>query len=125
MDSSTIEGSTVAMISQQNISFINSFINTTARACRTNMGSGHGLIIQVQQDFCSSGSAGAGYGLTSNFADDPCYEILEYFMFLTHSFPYMNKGPTLSTGSGGYGYNYFQNSLKGAGGGIVYVFAKD
>jgi hypothetical protein len=31
-------------------------------------------------------------------------------MFLTHGFPYMNKGPTLSTGSGGYGYNNFRNS---------------
>ena len=36
----------------------------------------------------------------------------------------MRKGPVLSTGSGGYGYNNFQNNPKGVGGGIVYIFAK-
>jgi hypothetical protein len=40
-------------------------INTTAKTCRTNMGSGRGLIVQIQNDFCSSGSSGAGYGLMS------------------------------------------------------------
>lgn len=46
-------------------------------------------------------------------------------MFLTHSFPYMKKGPKISTGSGGYGYNNFRNNQKGAGGGIVYIFTKE
>lgn len=45
-------------------------------------------------------------------------------MFLTHSFPYMKKGPKIATGSGGYGYNNFRNSQKGAGGGIIYIFTK-
>ncbi len=45
-------------------------------------------------------------------------------MFLTHAFPYMKIGPSLHTGSGGYGYQNFQNSMNGAGGGIVYIFAK-
>ena len=86
------------------------------------MGAGRGLIIQQQQNsFCYCGSAGAGYGLVSN---DTCQPLLEYFMFLTHSFPYMKMGPALTTGSGGYGYNYFNNSETGAGGGIVYIFAK-
>lgn len=36
----------------------------------------------------------------------------------------MKKGSKISTGSGGYGYNNFRNSQKGAGGGIVYIFTK-
>ena len=43
-------------------------------------------------------------------------------MFLSHSFPYISKGPYLSTGSGGYGYN---QGKEGAGGGIIFIFAKD
>ena len=45
-------------------------------------------------------------------------------MFLTHAFPYMKTGTSLHTGSGGYGYNNFRNSETGAGGGIIYIFAK-
>jgi hypothetical protein len=85
------------------------------------MGAGRGLVVQTQQNFCSSGSAGAGYGLKSN---STCDSILQYFMFLTHAFPYMKKGPQLYTGSGGYGYNNFRNSQKGAGGGVIYIFTK-
>lgn len=109
------------MISQENVAINYSNINTTAKSCRTNMGKGRGLAVQVQNDFCSSGSAGAGYGLKS---DLECGPILEYFMFLTHSFPYMKKGPKIFTGSGGYGYGNFRNNLNGAGGGIVYIFTK-
>jgi hypothetical protein len=53
------------MITQENISINYSNIDTTAKSCRTNMGEGRGLIVQVQNDFCSCGSAGAGYGLNS------------------------------------------------------------
>lgn len=109
------------MITQQNISINYSNIDTTAKSCRTNMGAGRGLIVQIQNEFCSCGSAGAGYGLDSN---QTCSSILQYFMFLTHSFPYMKKGPKIATGSGGYGYNNFRNSQKGAGGGIIYIFTK-
>lgn len=45
---------------------VNSHIDTTAKSCRTNMGTGRGLIVQIKNDFCSSGSSGAGYGLISN-----------------------------------------------------------
>lgn len=82
------------------------------------------MIVQTQTEFCSSGSASAGYGLNS-MMNEKCGELLEYFMFLTHSLPYMKIGPTLSTGSGGYGYQNFRNSETGAGGGVVYIFAKN
>jgi len=117
----SISTTNFAAISQGNIYLNESHIDTTARGCRTNMGSGRGLVVQNQNSFCSSGSAGAGYGLKS---DPSCSSIMMYFMFLVHSFPYMSKGPSLSSGSGGYGYSNAQNSTKGSGGGIVYIFAK-
>lgn len=43
-------------------------------------------------------------------------------MFLSHSFPYLNKGPFLSTGSGGYGYREGLGN-QGAGGGIIFMFS--
>ena len=46
-------------------------------------------------------------------------------MFLTHSFPYMEKGRRINTGSGGYGYNNYRNIKNGAGGGIIYIFSKE
>ena len=47
---------------------------------------------------------------------------MQYFMFLTHSFPYLSKGPYLCTGSGGYGY---KEDIKdaGAGGGIIFIYS--
>ena len=41
-------------------------MNTSAKACRTNMGAGRGLIIQMGEKYCSSGSAAAGYGVGSD-----------------------------------------------------------
>lgn len=43
-------------------------------------------------------------------------------MFLSHSFPYLSKGPYLSTGSGGYGYREGLGN-QGAGGGIIFMFS--
>lgn len=63
---SNMETSILAMITQNNIAINYSNIDTTAKSCRTNMGAGRGLIVQIQNDFCSCGSAGAGYGLNSN-----------------------------------------------------------
>jgi hypothetical protein len=48
------------------VGVVNAHIDTTAKSCRTNMGTGRGLIVQIKNDFCSSGSSGAGYGLISN-----------------------------------------------------------
>ncbi len=73
------------------------------------MGTGRGLIVQIKNDFCSSGSSGAGYGLISNTNNVNCPSLLEYFMFLMHSFPYMVQSKIISSGSGGYGYNNFRN----------------
>ena len=42
-------------------------------------------------------------------------------MFLSHSFPYLGRGPNISTGSGGYGYIEDQEN-QGAGGGIIFIF---
>jgi hypothetical protein len=53
-----------------------------------------------------------------------CSGIIQYFLFLSHSFPYINKGPYLSTGSGGYGYNPEMNG-RGAGGGIIFMLSKN
>jgi hypothetical protein len=36
--------------------------------------------------------------------------------------PYMSKGPILSTGSGGYGFNT-QPTEAGAGGGIIFILS--
>ena len=41
-------------------------------------------------------------------------------MFISHSFPYLSKGPFLCTGSGGYGYMENQEN-DGAGGGIIFI----
>ena len=43
-------------------------------------------------------------------------------MFLSHSFPYLSKGPYLASGSGGYGYIPNQTN-EGAGGGIIFLFS--
>lgn len=43
-------------------------------------------------------------------------------MFLTHSFPYLSKGPFLSTGSGGFGYAE-DLGHQGAGGGIIFLYS--
>lgn len=82
--------------------FEDSKINTTASACFTNLGLGKGLEAQISnKQYCSSGGSSAGYGTLSRSG---CSSVLQYFMFLSHSFPYLNKGPYLCTGSGGYGY---------------------
>lgn len=44
----------------------NTIINSSAKACKTNMGPGRGLIIQMGDQYCSSGSAAAGYGVGSD-----------------------------------------------------------
>lgn len=101
--------------------FRNSIINTTAQACLTNLGLGKGLQAQMQNKvYCSSGGSSAGYGTLSK---GECSAPLQYFMFLSHSFPYLSKGPYLSTGSGGYGYRE-DLSNQGAGGGVIFIFVK-
>lgn len=82
---------------------------------------GRGSIIQYQNTYCSSGSSSCGYGSISNY--NLCFDIVQYFLFLSHSFPYINKGPFLSTGSGGYGYNPNLNG-HGSGGGIIFILAE-
>jgi hypothetical protein len=68
----------------------------------TNLGLGKGLSSQLADNTnCSSGGSSVGYGSLSK---PNCFTTLNYFMFLSHSFPYLNKGPFLATGSGGYGY---------------------
>ena len=46
-------------------------------------------------------------------------------MFLSHSLPYISKGPYLSTGSGGYGYiSSADQEMSGAGGGVIFMLAE-
>lgn len=45
---SEIQTSTIVMITQQNITVNQSTIDTKAKSCRTNMGAGRGLIVQIQ-----------------------------------------------------------------------------
>ena len=98
-----------------------SIVNTTASSCPTNLGLGKGLEAQISnKEYCSSGGSSAGYGTLSNATN--CSGVLQYFMFLSHSFPYLNKGPFLSTGSGGYGYREGLGK-GGAGGGIIFLFS--
>jgi hypothetical protein len=100
--------------------FTNTIINTTASACLTNLGSGKGLEAQMtDRAFCSSGGSSSGYGTLSS---EHCAKVLSYFMFLSHSFPYLSKGPYISTGSGGYGYREGLEN-QGAGGGIIFIFS--
>lgn len=73
----------------------------------------------ASKEYCSSGGSSAGYGSLSN---SNCSAVLQYFMFLSHSFPYLNKGPYLCTGSGGYGYREGLGS-QGAGGGIIFMMS--
>ena len=103
-----------------NITISGSILNTTARSCRTNTGFGRGATIQYQNTYCTSGSSSCGYGTLSNTV--LCTNIVQYFLFLSHSFPYISKGPQLSTGSGGYGYSPTKTQ-NGAGGGIIFILA--
>jgi len=45
--SSEIQTSIFIIITQQDINITNSNIDTSAQACRTNMGAGRGLIVQI------------------------------------------------------------------------------
>ncbi len=42
-----------------------SVTNSSAKSCRSNAGIGRGLIVQLEQNYCSSGSSSAGYGTLS------------------------------------------------------------
>ncbi len=110
-----------ALISLNNIALQASSLNATAQSCRTNTGIGRGANIQYLNTYCTSGSSSCGYGVISN--QDLCYDIVQYFLFLSHSYPYISKGPYLATGSGGYGYSPM-NSLNGGGGGIIFMLAE-
>ena len=111
---------TIFVTRAYNSQFINSVVNTTAASCLTNLGLGKGLSSQLS-DYtnCSSGGSSVGYGALSN---SNCNLTLTYFMFLSHSFPYLNIGPYLGTGSGGYGYRADLGN-QGAGGGIIFLFS--
>lgn len=100
---SQVTGVSFGFIAKNNISVVESVLNTTGQSCKTNAGLGRGAIIQYNNSYCTSGSSSCGFGVISNVT--LCADIIQYFLFLSHSFPYINKGPYLSTGSGGYGYN--------------------
>ena len=106
MNNSTMISLSINIISN-NVDLSESHLNTTGQACRTNSGRGRGAIIQFQNAYCTSGSSSSGFGLISDTT--LCFDIIQYFLFLSHSFPYMSKGPELNTGSGGYGYNALDN----------------
>ena len=118
-DSSFVNTVSTYLMSDGDMIMDNTKINTSARACLTNTGIGRGTTIQYQNTYCTSGSSSCGYGTLSD--SELCSDIVQYFTFLSHSFPYMNKGPYLSTGSGGYGYNLGES---GAGGGIIFIMIK-
>lgn len=111
----------IAINAENAINLNQSIINATAQSCRTNTGLGRGAVIQYSNTYCTSGSSSCGFGEVSNA--NLCSDIIQYFLFLSHSFPYISKGPYLFTGSGGYGYNY-QEDNRGAGGGIIFIYAK-
>ena len=120
LQDSVVRSVSIAVIVIGNINMSNSTLNASGQSCKSNNGIGRGTTIQYQNTYCTSGSSSCGYGSLSN--PDLCSDIVQYFMFLSHSFPYINKGPYLSTGSGGYGYTS-ANSQSGAGGGIVFILA--
>jgi hypothetical protein len=122
LQESTLTAVSLGIIAYDSISLNLSDLNATAQSCRTNTGLGRGAIIQYNNTNCTSGSSSCGFGLMSNSA--LCSDVVQYFLFLSHSFPYISKGPYLSTGSGGYGYNYKQNG-RGAGGGIIFLYSKN
>lgn len=120
-----LQGTVITAVSQAllcsgSMQFNDSSLNTSAQSCRTNAGIGRGTTIQYLNTYCTSGSSSCGYGSISNAS--LCADIVQYFMFLSHSFPYISKGPYLSTGSGGYGYS-LNGSRAGAGGGIVFILS--
>ena len=110
----------IMAVSMRNIKISSSNLNATAQSCKTNSGIGRGTTIQYQNSYCTSGSSSCGYGTLSN--PTVCSNIVQYFLFLSHSFPYMSKGAKLSTGSGGYGYSPMKTN-NGAGGGIIFILA--
>jgi hypothetical protein len=84
------------------------------------LGLGKGLEAQIANEgFCSTGGSSAGYGTMSS---EKCVSVMQYFMFLTHAFPYLSKGPFLCTGSGGYGYRNLIDE-QGSGGGIIFIYS--
>jgi hypothetical protein len=119
LDTSVV-GVSMLAVSMRNIKILRSNLNATAQSCKTNSGIGRGTTIQYQSSYCTSGSSSCGYGTLSN--PTACSNIVQYFLFLSHSFPYMSKGAKLSTGSGGYGYSPMKTN-NGAGGGIIFVLA--
>lgn len=123
LEQAELTGVSFAMIAVNNISVIESVLNTTGQSCKTNAGLGRGAIIQYNNSYCTSGSSSCGFGVISNVT--LCGDIIQYFLFLSHSFPYINKGPYLSTGSGGFGYNPELNNGRGAGGGIIFMLSKN
>lgn len=119
-NATSIISSIVAVLTKANITISNSNLNTSGKSCRTNGGNGRGAVVQYKNSFCTSGSSSCGYGSISSIN---CSNILLYFQFLSHSFPYMNKGSNLQGGSGGYGY-VTSSATSGAGGGIIFLLAK-
>ena len=113
-----IDTVTTFVVSLGDFIMTRSDINSTGRSCGTNTGIGRGTNIQYQNNYCTSGSSSCGFGSISNAT--LCADIVQYFMFLSHSFPYISKGPYLSTGSGGYGYAPL-DPRSGAGGGIIFI----
>ena len=118
----SITGVSFGIIAINNMSVSESVLNTTGQSCKTNAGLGRGAIIQYNNSFCTSGSSSCGFGVISNVS--LCGDIIQYFLFLSHSFPYISKGPYLSTGSGGYGYNPAISNQRGAGGGIIFLLSR-
>lgn len=123
ISSSQIEGVSFGIITFNNMSITSSNFNATALSCKTNTGLGRGAIVQFNNTYCTSGSSSCGFGVISNVTI--CQNIIQYFLFLSHSFPYINKGPYLSTGSGGYGYTPDPSYKGGAGGGIIFIYAEN
>jgi hypothetical protein len=119
-ENSSISSVSTIVLASNGIALNQSLINSTARSCKTNFGPGRGAVVQFNNSYCTSGSSSCGFGVLSNFT--LCENTVQYFLFLSHSFPYISKGPYLSTGSGGYGYNLNQDG-RGAGGGIVFIYA--
>lgn len=119
---SIVDTVSIFVVSLGDLTMVRSDINTTGRSCGTNTGIGRGTTIQYQNTYCTSGSSSCGFGSISNSV--LCADIVQYFMFLSHSFPYISKGPYLSTGSGGYGYAP-ADPRSGAGGGLVFILVED
>jgi hypothetical protein len=116
---SSILTSTALVVCSDFVMNAQSIINTSSLGCQSNFGAGRGLNITSGANCSNSGASSSGYGGygTNN---ETCWQSLQFFQFILHSFPYgIIENPMVSGSAGSNPNNQCQQ--QSAGGGIVVI----